>query len=72
MPSVKFLVSISVIIGIIVVVGVGLSISSRPGINEKPNSLLYLYPFAVGFVVVISNRKEVQTFWSQDRKENIK
>jgi hypothetical protein len=36
------------------------------------DSLLYLYPFAVGFVVVICDRKEVQTFWSQDRKENIK
>ncbi len=38
MPSVKFLVTISVIIGVIVVVGVGLSSSSRPGINEKPNT----------------------------------
>src|SRR6266568_5166437 len=38
MPSVKFLVTISVIIGIIVVVGVGLSISWRPGFNEKPNT----------------------------------
>ncbi|HYT02487.1 MAG TPA: hypothetical protein VEL70_06220, partial [Candidatus Acidoferrum sp.] len=38
MPSVKFLVTIFVIIGIIVVVGVGLSISWRPGINEKPNT----------------------------------
>ena len=38
MPSVKFLVTIFVIIGIIVVVGVGLSISSPLGINEKPNS----------------------------------
>jgi streptogramin lyase len=38
MPSVKFLVTISVIIGIIVVVGLGLSVSLRPGINEKPNT----------------------------------
>src|SRR5437899_7980154 len=38
MPSMKFLVTISVIIGIIIVVGVGFSISSRPGINNKPNT----------------------------------
>jgi sugar lactone lactonase YvrE len=39
MPSVKLVVTISVIIGVIVVVGVGFSISSRPaGINEKPNT----------------------------------
>jgi hypothetical protein len=39
MPSVKLIVTISVIIGVIVVVGVGFSISSRPaGNNEKPNT----------------------------------
>src|SRR6266487_5720591 len=42
MPSVKYLVTIFVIIGIIVVVGVGFSFSSRPslpaGNNEKPNT----------------------------------
>jgi virginiamycin B lyase len=45
MPSVKFLVTISVIIGIIVVVGVVFSISSRPGFpignNEKPNTTIH-------------------------------
>jgi len=45
MPSVKFLVTISVIIGIIVVVGVVFSISSRPrfpiGNNEKPNTTIH-------------------------------
>ena len=39
MPSVKLVVTISVIIGVIVVVGVGFSISSQPaGNNEKPNT----------------------------------
>ena len=39
MPSVKLVVTISVIIGVIVVVGVGFSILSRPaGNNEKPNT----------------------------------
>jgi streptogramin lyase len=39
MPSVKLVITISVIIGVIVVVGVGFSISSRPaGNNEKPNT----------------------------------
>jgi hypothetical protein len=39
MPSVKLVVTISVIIGVIAVVGVGFSISSRPvGNNEKPNT----------------------------------
>jgi hypothetical protein len=39
MPSVKLVVTISVIIGVIVVVGVGFSISLRPaGNNEKPNT----------------------------------
>jgi hypothetical protein len=42
MPSVKLVVTISVIIGVIVVVGVGFSILSRPGFpagnNEKPNT----------------------------------
>jgi sugar lactone lactonase YvrE len=45
MPSVKFLVTMSVIIGIIVVVGVVFSISSRPGLptgnNEKPNTTIH-------------------------------
>ena len=45
MPSVKFLVTISVIIGIIVVVGVVFSISLRPGFptrnNEKPNTTIH-------------------------------
>ena len=45
MPSVKFLVTVSVIIGIIVVVGVVFSISSRPGFpignNEKPNTTIH-------------------------------
>ncbi|MGC2668629.1 MAG: hypothetical protein WA220_05545, partial [Candidatus Nitrosopolaris sp.] len=45
MPSVKFLVTISVIIGVIVVVGVVFSISSRPGFpagnNEKPNTTIH-------------------------------
>ena len=39
MPSVKLVVTISVIIGVIAVVGVGFSISSGPaGNNEKPNT----------------------------------
>jgi streptogramin lyase len=39
MPSVKLVVTISVIIGVIAIVGVGFSISSRPaGNNEKPNT----------------------------------
>jgi sugar lactone lactonase YvrE len=39
MPSVKLVVTISVIIGVIVVVGVGFSISLRPADNnEKPNT----------------------------------
>ena len=39
MPSVKLVVIIPVIIGVIVVAGVGFSISSRPaGNNEKPNT----------------------------------
>jgi streptogramin lyase len=45
MPSVKFLLSISVTIGIIVIVGVAFSISSRPGFptgnNEKPNTTIH-------------------------------
>ena len=45
MPSVKLVVTISVIIGIIVVVGVVFSISSRPGLptgnNEKPNTTIH-------------------------------
>src|SRR2546422_6002082 len=45
MPSVRFVATISVIIGIIVVVGVVFSISSRPGLpagnNEKPNRTIH-------------------------------
>ena len=45
MPSVRFVATISVIIGIIVIVGVVFSISSRPGLpagnNKKPNRTIH-------------------------------